>query len=195
MCGQKGSPKTPMRQKKTLQMVYASMFAVVIAVCAWITIPTAVPFTLQTFAVFLAVGVLGGRLGSIAVAVYLLLGAVGIPVFSGFRGGVGALLGVTGGYIWGFLAATLLMWWFEKLFGRGTIPFFVSMLLGLVTCYALGTVWYAAVYAGTTGTVSVAPILIQCVLPFIIPDILKVVLVCTVRKRIMKAFPALQRDA
>ena len=84
-------------------MVYIAVFAVLIAICSWISIPTTVPFTLQTFAVFLAVGVLGGKRGSLSVLIYILLGAVGIPVFAGFSGGFGILLGQTGGYIVGFL--------------------------------------------------------------------------------------------
>lgn len=76
-------------------MVYIAVFAVLIAICSWISIPTTVPFTLQTFAIFLAVGVLGGKRGSLSVLIYILLGAVGIPVFAGFSGGFGTLLGST----------------------------------------------------------------------------------------------------
>ena len=66
---------------KTLDMAYIGLFAVIIAICSWISIPTVVPFTLQTFAVFLAVAVLGGKRGALSVIVYVLLGAVGLPVF------------------------------------------------------------------------------------------------------------------
>ena len=83
----------------TRDMVYCAMFAVLIAVCSWISIPATVPFTLQTFGIFVTVGILGGKRGSVSVLIYLLLGAVGIPVFAGFKGGIGALLGTTGGYI------------------------------------------------------------------------------------------------
>ena len=86
---------------RTVDMAYIALFAVVMAVCAWISIPAAVPFTLQTFGVFLAVGLLGGKRGTLAVLIYLLLGAVGIPVFAGFNGGLGYMLGATGGYIVG----------------------------------------------------------------------------------------------
>ena len=88
---------------KTRELAYTGILAALIAVCSWISIPTAVPFTLQTFAVFLTLGLLGGRLGTLAVTVYLLLGAVGLPVFAGFHGGLGAFLGATGGYLVGFL--------------------------------------------------------------------------------------------
>lgn len=100
-------------RSKTYDMVYIAVFAVLIAICSWISIPMTVPFTLQTFAVFLAVGVLGGKRGSLAVLIYILLGAVGIPVFAGFSGGIGQLLGNTGGYIIGFLFSALLMWLIE----------------------------------------------------------------------------------
>lgn len=106
---------------KTRDMALIAAFAAVITVCAWISVPAAVPFTLQTFAVFLAVGLLGGKRGTIAVAVYILLGAVGVPVFSGFNGGLGALLGITGGYILGFLAAAAVMWGLTSVLG-GSVP-------------------------------------------------------------------------
>ena len=84
-------------RSKTYDMVYIAVFAVLMAICSWISIPATVPFTLQTFAVFLTVGVLGGKRGSMAVLIYILLGAIGIPVFAGFYGGVVPLLGNTGG--------------------------------------------------------------------------------------------------
>lgn len=104
---------------KTYDLVYISMFTVLIAICSWISIPAAVPFTLQTLGVFLAVGILGGKRGTMAVLVYILLGAIGIPVFAGFSGGIGVLTGTTGGYIVGFLASALVMWGMERAFGKG----------------------------------------------------------------------------
>ena len=83
---------------KTRDMALCALFAALLAVCAWLVIPIGdVPFTLQTFGVFAALGLLGGKRGTIAIAVYLLLGAVGAPVFAGFKGGPGALFGATGG--------------------------------------------------------------------------------------------------
>ena len=92
----------------TRDMAYIALMAVLLAVCSWISVPAPVPFTLQTFGVFCALGLLGGRRGSTAVLLYILLGAVGLPVFSGFQGGLGKLLGPTGGYILGFLLSALL---------------------------------------------------------------------------------------
>ena len=73
---------------KTYDIVLTGVMAVLIAVCSWISVPTAVPFTLQTFGVFMAVLVLGGKRGTLAVLVYVLLGAAGLPVFAGFTGGL-----------------------------------------------------------------------------------------------------------
>lgn len=161
---------------KTYDLVYVSMFTVLIAICSWISIPAAVPFTLQTLGVFLAVGILGGKRGTMAVLVYILLGAIGIPVFAGFSGGIGVLTGTTGGYIVGFLASALVMWGMERAFGKGKKIQIFSMLLGLLACYAVGTLWFMVVYTHQTGEVGILAVLGWCVFPFIIPDLLKIAL-------------------
>lgn len=170
--------------RKTRDIAYIAVFAVVIAVCSWISIPTVVPFTLQTFAVFLTVGVLGGRRGTMAVLVYILLGAAGVPVFAGFSGGIGILAGQTGGYIVGFLFSALVMWGMEKLAGRELWVQALSMILGLFACYAVGTVWFMAVYTRGTGAVSLGAVLGWCVIPFIIPDLIKIGLACIMSRRL-----------
>lgn len=161
---------------KTYDMAYTAIFAVLIAICSWISIPTVIPFTLQTFAIFLAVAVLGGRRGTLAVVVYVLLGAAGLPVFSGFRGGIGVLLNTTGGYIVGFIFAGLVMWLVERLFGRKLPAQVCSMALGMVTYLTFGTAWFMAVYLRQTGPVGLGTVLGWCVIPFLIPDIIKLML-------------------
>ena len=84
---------------KTTDLVFIAAGAALITICSWISIPTAVPFTLQTFAVFVVLLILGGERGTLSTIVYVIMGAVGIPVFSGFKGGLGVLFGKTGGYI------------------------------------------------------------------------------------------------
>ena len=69
-------------RSKTYDIVYIAVFAVIMAICSWISIPAAVPFTLQTFGVFIAVGILGGKRGTLSVLVFILLGAIGVPVFA-----------------------------------------------------------------------------------------------------------------
>lgn len=172
------------KSKTTLYMVYTAMFAVIMAVCSWISIPTNIPFTLQTFAVFLAVGVLGGKYGTMSVLVYLLLGAVGVPVFAGFSGGLGIMLGVTGGYIVGFLFSALVMWLIEALLGKKIWVLALSMVLGLIVCYAFGTIWFVKVYSNGGESISFAGALGMCVVPYIIPDIIKIVIALSISKRV-----------
>ena len=168
-------------------MAYIGLFAVVIAICSWISIPTVVPFTLQTFAVFLAVAVLGGKRGTLSVIVYVLLGAVGLPVFSGFKGGIGVLLNTTGGYIIGFIFYALLMWAFEKAFGRKAWALILSMILALALCYAFGTIWFMIIYANNVGAVGLSAVLGWCVIPFIIPDLIKIALAFILSRRISRS--------
>ena len=143
---------------KTYDLAYIAIFAVLIAICSWISIPMTVPFTLQTFGVFMAVGVLGGKRGSLAVLVYILLGAIGVPVFAGFSGGLGILLNNTGGYIIGFLFSALVMWAMESLWGKKPVIQILSMVVGLIVCYAMGTIWFMVVYTRTSGAVGLGTV-------------------------------------
>lgn len=173
-------------RSKSNEIVYVGVFAALIALCSWISIPGPVPFTMQTMAVFLTVGLLGGRLGSMAVLVYILMGAVGLPVFSHFQGGLGMLLGTTGGYILGFLASALLMWGMERVFGRSRWVRVLSMVLGLLACYAFGTAWFMRVYLRTTGPVGLMTVLGWCVFPFVLPDAMKIGLAVLLTERLKK---------
>lgn len=168
----------------TKDIALTALFVAVMAVCSWISIPATVPFTLQTFGVFLSVGLLGGKRGSLAVLVYLLLGAVGLPVFSGFTGGIGHLLGPTGGYIIGFIFSALLMWLAERLFGKSVAVLAVSMIAGLIVCYAFGTSWFMSVYTKNTGEIGLMTALGWCVIPYIIPDVAKIVLAVLLTRRL-----------
>ena len=176
-------------RSKTYDMAYIAIFAVLMAICSWISIPMAVPFTLQTFGVFMAVGVLGGKRGTFAVLIYILLGAVGVPVFAGFSGGIGVLLNTTGGYIVGFLFSALVMWGMETLWGKKPVVQIASMLVGLIVCYALGTIWFMVVYARNTGAVGLGTVLGWCVIPFIIPDLIKIALAFVLSRRLRTYVP------
>ena len=169
---------------KTADITLMALFTAVMAICSWISIPAAVPFTLQTFAVFLTVGLLGGKRGTLTVLVYLLLGAVGVPVFSGFTGGIGHLLGPTGGYIIGFIFSALMMWTAEKLFGKSLSVLAFSMAAGLIVCYAFGTAWFVSVYTRTTEPISIMTALGWCVFPYIIPDAIKIAVALILTRRL-----------
>ena len=165
-------------------LAYIALFAVVITVCSWISIPFAVPFTMQTFGVFCALGVLGGRRGTLAVLVYIFMGAVGLPVFSGFKGGFGVLLGPTGGYIAGFILSALIYWAATRFWGNKTIISAAAMAAGLLLCYAFGTAWYMYVYAAANGPVGLFTALSWCVFPFVLPDVVKIALAVLVSQKV-----------
>lgn len=158
---------------KTKDMALIALLAAIMAVCSWISIPTTIPFTLQTMGVFLAVGLLGGKRGTIAVMLYLLIGAIGIPVFSGFKGGIGALSGPTGGYLIGFIGTALVMWAITAHSGFSKKTLLISMITGLLICYLFGTLWFMIIYNRTQGTISLMGTLSACVFPFILPDCIK----------------------
>lgn len=170
----------------TKELVFTALMAVIIAVCSWISIPTTVPFTLQTFGVFMAVGLLGGRKGTISVLVYILLGAVGVPVFAGFSSGIGVLFGTTGGYIVGFLLSGLVYWAMTAAFGEKLPIMIIAMVIGLLVCYAFGTAWFMIVYAKNTAPIGLLTALGWCVFPFIIPDCIKIALAVVLTKQLKK---------
>lgn len=172
-----------MKENATIRnMICISLMAVVITLCSWLSVPTLVPFTMQTFAVFCALLLLGGRRATLAVALYLLLGAFGLPVFSGFRGGIGALLGPTGGYLLGFLLCALLYWLLSPRLGE-----LVPLILGLLLCYLFGTLWFVYVYTAGGKEISFGAALMLCVVPYLIPDTIKLLLAFVLTRRVRKA--------
>ena len=160
---------------KARNMALCSLFTAVLALCAWLSVPMGdMVITLQTFGIFLTLGLLGGKRGTLAIGVYLLLGAVGVPVFSGFRGGLGALLGTTGGYIFGFML-TALVYWLLTFLKDTPLTRLAAMILGLLLCYACGSWWYMTRYL-STGTLTLGLVLLRCVLPYLLPDAIKLAL-------------------
>lgn len=168
-------------------LVYMALGAVLITLCSWITIPTAVPFTMQTFAVFFILSALGGKQGTVTILVYIALGAVGIPVFSQFGAGPGVLLGNTGGYILGFLAMGLIYWGITALLGETRKTRFLGLLLGLAVLYAFGTAWFLLLYTRTQESMGIFPVLGWCVFPFVIPDLVKLGLALALERRLEKS--------
>lgn len=164
-------------------MVLCGLFAAIIAVFTLITIPlpSGVPITLQTFAVALCGYTLGCGKGTVATAVYVALGAVGLPVFSGMKGGISVLAGPTGGYIYGFIGMTALCGVGAFLFLRltkrngavmkvcGTVAAVVCGLAGLAVCHACGTIQFAAL----TGRTFTEAALVASV-PYLAKDVISV---------------------
>ena len=179
------------------------IFAALMAICSFITIPlgfTPVPINLATLGVFLTGGILGKKYGSISLIVYILLGAVGVPVFAGFKGGLGVLAGPTGGYIIGYLAAAFLTGLLVELVFTKTgtdsgqrsakastsrfIGIILAMIAGLAACYALGTAWFMI----STGT-GLGAALISCVIPFLPGDAAKIIVGTLLVQKLRPAIP------
>ena len=173
-------------QNKAKSIVFIALMAVLMVVCSWISIPFVVPFTMQTFAVYFTLNYLGAKRGTVSIFIYLCLGLLGIPVFSNFNSGIGALLGVTGGYMLGWLFSGLVMWLFEKILGKKIWGQALSMLVALLVCYIVGTAWFMVVYTKNTGLIGVWSALLWCVIPFIVPDLLKLALALWLSNRLKK---------
>ena len=176
-------------------MALAGLFAALSAICSWISIPlgfTPVPMNLATLAVFLAGGLLGAKYGAISLTVYGLVGAVGAPVFAGFRGGLSVLAGPTGGFIIGYIAAAFVAGAIVGLaFERREreakpslrLPLTIAagLVAGLLACYALGTAWFMV--STNTGFM---PALLACVVPFLPGDAIKIIAGTLLIKKLRK---------
>ncbi|MBO4578560.1 MAG: biotin transporter BioY [Clostridiales bacterium] len=169
----------------TYNMVLEAICAALIAICSWISIPFGqIPFTLQTMAVFIVLMTIGGKRGLVSIICYLLLGAIGVPVFAGFKGGFAVLLGPTGGFLVGFIAVALLYRLLsEKVFGRFMTSYGKRLVFNIVIAiiceivmYAIGVVWFMAVYTPDTGRAGLTLALTVCCFPYLIPDLIKLVL-------------------
>ena len=174
---------------RTRTIAFTALSIAIIAVSAWITVPIGpIPFTLQMFAVTLAIIVLAPRQAIAAIAGYLVLGAIGVPVFSGMRGGIGVLMGPTGGFLWGYLigvsVAVGLLALFRK---RGIDNFATGVAAGVVftaIAYVCGWAQYMVV-AGVGPLESLA----VTVAPFIVVDLIKIVAATAVARMIIRAVP------
>ncbi len=174
------------RTFSTRDMAYTAMMTALIAVCAWVTVPMTIPFTMQTFGVFAALKLLEGKKGTAAIGLYILTGLAGAPVFAGFQGGPAVLAGPTGGYIAGFLLSGLLYtvlspWRTSR--RRDT----AALIGGLLVCYLFGTVWFTIVMGTRGKAVSVWQAVSLCVVPYVIPDLVKLFLADQIAGRLKKA--------
>lgn len=177
----KGSSKI-----STKEISYVGLCIALMAICSWISIPMAVPFTMQTFAINVTAVLLGAKLGTLAVIGYLALGAMGAPVFAGFSGGLGVIFGSTGGYLIGFIFTALIIGLFVKFFGKSILSLSIGMVLGTIACYIVGTIWFIEVYTRETGAIDLMTALQWCVFPFIISGLGKIALSIIIVKRLEK---------
>lgn len=170
---------------KTKQMVLIALMTAVTCVLGPLSIPlpfSPVPISLTNFAIFLAIFVLGMKNGTISFIIYLLLGAVGVPVFSSFRGGLQVLAGATGGYLIGFIFLALIMGFALDHFDRKLVPTIIGMIIGMVVCYAFGTVWLAKLLS-----LSFKEGLMMGVIPYLPGDAAKIIIAAIVGPKLYGA--------
>lgn len=159
-------------------MVLSSLFSALLVVCAWISVPVPpVSFTLQTFGVFVCLGVLGGKWGTLSIFLYLLLGLAGLPVFAGFGSGMTVLAGPTGGFLWGFLWAGAVYWALERVSQRA------AAVGAMAACYLSGCLWFSF-WAGGIGF---GAAVMTCVVPYLPFDAGKLWLAWKVSGRIRRS--------
>ena len=170
-----------MNKNRILSLTYIALFAAVIAVCSYIQIPLIVPFTMQTYGVMTALGLLGGKRGTASITAYVLLGMAGVPVFAGFNAGVQYVMGPTGGFIVGFILTGIVFWLITHYFPK--INTIIAFCVSLSACYIFGILWFCAVYLKAF---DVGRAFTACVLPFIIPETLKILLSAATVKAVKK---------
>lgn len=170
---------------RTKQMVLIALMTAVTCVLGPLSIPlpfSPVPISLTNFAIFLAIFVLGMKSGTISFIIYLLLGAVGVPVFSSFRGGFQVLVGPTGGYLIGFIFLALIMGFALDHFDRKLVPTIIGMIIGMAVCYAFGTVWLAKLLS-----LSFKEGLMMGVIPYLAGDAAKIIIAAIVGPKLYGA--------
>lgn len=173
-----------MKHSRTYTMIRISFFAGLMVICSWISVPMVIPFTLQTFAYFLMLIILGGKESFTTVCIYFLLGIIGLPVFSGFHGGIGVFFGSTGGFLLGFLLGAAIVWIIDGLTDHAKKGRYFGAGLSMCVYFLAGAIWFSFVTTGTISLGGFSTAVLTCVVPFILPDIMKLILAVTISKRI-----------
>jgi len=149
----------------------------------------AVPVSLTMFTTWLAAYILGGKKSGVAVLIYLLIGAVGLPVFSGATGGLAKLVGATGGYLIGFLPMAIISGFFVNKFYKNYAMQVIGMLLGMVVCYTFGTIWFMILM-----NMGLMESLAICVFPFILFDFAKLAFAIIVGRTVRTALSSVLQE-
>lgn len=166
----------------TKKIVICSLFVALMSIFAQISIPlgfTPVPINLGPMIVLLCGAILGSKLGALSMLIYLMIGAIGAPVFANFSGSFGIIIGPTGGYIIGYIACAFIVGILIEKLSFTNFTIVISMILGMIACYTIGTIWFMII----TKTELVASITL-CVLPFIPGEILKIIAATSLTKKL-----------
>ena len=172
------------KKEKLNSLVLIALFTAVICVCSFISIPfVSLPITMQSLSIALSLLLLGGKRGAFSIALYILIGIVGLPVFSGFQSGVGAIGGVGGGFIIGFLALSLVFWLAEALLGKSNIAKIIGYCVGHIIMYLCGALWYFFFFTSGEG---VFYVLMVAIVPYILPDVIKFLIAFLIFSKLKK---------
>ena len=169
------------KKLKALDLAYVGLSAALIAVCAWIAIPLTVSITLQTMAICLVAGLFGWKRGTLSVIIYILLGMIGLPVFTGFKSGLAVITGPTGGYVLGFIFTAIIVGIATEKVGKKIWQCIFFMAIGVLVCYLFGTIWFIIAYK-----VTFASALSTCVFPFLLPDAVKIIVASILVNRLKR---------
>lgn len=174
-----------MKHKTRVMYLLAALFAALTAICSQIQIPLPmVPINMALFSVLLAGALLGARMAGIAILAYVLLGAAGAPVFAGMQGGIATLFGKTGGYILGYILTAVCVGALVRVWGKGFWKQCAAMAIGTIACYAVGTIWFLLITGLPLWTS-----LVYCVFPFLIGDIMKILLAAFLSGKLQRFLP------
>lgn len=170
--------------RRCVYLVLDAFFVALTAICSQIQLPfPVIPVNLSLFSVFVCGALLGPTHAFAAMAAYMLLAAAGVPVLSGFTGGISIVLGPTGGYLLGYMLCAAVTGAWVRRFGVSLFRLSAGMVLGLIACYVPGTLWFRFI----TGT-GLAESLSVCVLPFLLGDALKILLAALLVRRLQTPF-------
>lgn len=178
-----------MKQLSTVRnTAFVALLAAILCVLAPLSLPAgAIPVSLASFAIFIIAGCVKTKYSVIAVIVYILLGAFGLPVFSAFTGGFHRIAGITGGYIIGYIPCALIIGLLVNKYENKKFIYPLSMIAGTFACYFTGTIWYML-----QTKAEIAAALLTCVVPFLLGDVLKIttasILSIPLRRRLKKFF-------
>ncbi|MEZ4357483.1 MAG: biotin transporter BioY [Eubacteriales bacterium] len=163
-------------------LISCALFAALTAVLAQIQVPLyMVPINLALITVYLSGTLLGAKYGSLSMFLYVIIGALGIPVFAGFAGGLGVLFGKTGGYIIGYIIAAFLIGLLSNFWGFTFLRLLYAMIIGTLSCYLVGTLWFMFVTK-----IDLWASLTYCVFPFVLGDLVKMILAASLTLRLRK---------
>ena len=172
--------------QKLRDSILIAFFSIIILICSRIAIPWVIPFTLQSFGIFLTFSILGGKKGLISLFLYFIMGIIGIPISASGVVGPALFFTPTFGYLIGWLLCGIIFWISETKMGNSNRTRLIFLSIGTIICYAAGTIWFMLIYSYKNTPIGIWSALCYCVFPFIIFDTIKLILSNTIANKLHK---------